>query len=96
MPDATNNPQYRIHAEQIQRSVSRLGYSGTLDAIAALLGVRVRQGTITADVYAVIPVMAKITDAFISLSEILVQITGHCQSELRSGLRIFGQSLGPG
>ncbi len=94
MPDATNNPQYRIHAEQIQRSVSRLGYSGTLDAIAALLGARVRQGTIIADVYAVIPVMAKITEASISLSENLVQITGRCHSELRSSLRVFGLSCG--
>lgn len=93
-PDAANNPQYKIYAEQIQRSVSRLGYLGTLDAIAALLGARVRQGTIGADVYAAIPVMTKITDASISFPEDIVQITGHCHPELRPGLRAFALAFG--
>ena len=38
--------------------------------------------------------MAKITEASISLSENLVQITNRCHSELRSGLRVFGLSCG--
>jgi hypothetical protein len=93
-PDAADNPQYKIFTEQIQRSLSRMGYAGTLDAIAVLLGARVRQGTISGDVYMSIPVMAKITHASISLSENLVQVTGHCHPELRKGLRAFGLSAG--
>jgi|ERR1022692_561838 hypothetical protein len=34
VPDASKNPQYRINAENIQRAVSKLGYSDVLDAMA--------------------------------------------------------------
>jgi hypothetical protein len=92
--DGTRNPQYRIFAEPIQRSVNILGYAGPLDAISALLGARIGAGTISSDIYVSVPVMAKIIGASISVAENHFHINGCCDPALRAGLRVFGYSLG--
>lgn len=61
--DASKTPQYRINGESIQRAVSRAGYSGVMDAITALLGIKVSQGFSGFDVFIAVPIMARITDA---------------------------------
>jgi len=55
------NPQYKINAESIQRAASKLEYSGTLDAMAGLLGIKIGQGTPGFDVFFTLPVVGKIT-----------------------------------
>ena len=92
-PDASKNPQYKINAESIQRAVSKLGYSGTLDAMVGLLGIKIGQGTPGFDVFVAVPVVAKITDAAVSPRDGLVKATGVCHSSLGS-LRVFGSSYG--
>lgn len=92
-PDASNNPQYKINAENIQRAVSKSGYSGTLDAIAGLVGIKISHGAPGFDVFVAVPVMAKITDAAIFPGDGLVEATGSCHPALGS-FRVFGSSYG--
>jgi len=94
VPDASRNPQYKIFTDSVQRSVNLLGYPGPLDAVNALLGARLSQGTISADIYACIPVMARITEVSLSPSEKIFEIKGCCHTLLARGLRAFGYSLG--
>jgi hypothetical protein len=91
--DASKNPQYKINAESIQRAVSKLGYSGTLDAMAGLLGIKIGQGTPGFDVFVAVPVVAKITDAAIFPRDGIVEATGVCHPSLGS-FRMFGSSYG--
>jgi hypothetical protein len=93
VPDASKNPQYRINAENIQRAVSKSGYSGTLDAMAGLLGIKISHGAPGFDVYVAVPVMAKVTDAAVFPRDGLVEATGSCHPALGS-FRVFGSSYG--
>ncbi len=93
VPDASKNPQYKINAENIQRAVSKTGYSGTLDAMAGLLGSKISHGAPGFDVYVAVPVMAKITGAAVFPSDGLVETGGSCHPALGS-FRVFGSSYG--
>jgi len=93
VPDAAKNPQYKINAEHIQRAVSKSGYSGTLDAMVGLLGIKINSGITGFDVYVAVPVMAKVTGAAVSPGEDLVEATGCCHPALGS-FRVFGSSYG--
>lgn len=91
--DGSKNPQYRMNAEHIQRAVSKSGYSGTLDAIVGLLGIKIGQGTPGFDVFIASPVMAKFSEASICPRDGLVEATGVCHPSLGS-FRVFGSSYG--
>src|SRR5581483_10976651 len=89
--DGANNPQYKIYAEYIQRSVSKRGYSGALEAIATLLGARVGHGNIGSDVCLATPVAAEFTHAETIMPESRITIFGRCHPDLGSGLRVFSR-----
>ncbi|MBZ5686709.1 MAG: hypothetical protein LAP86_16895 [Acidobacteriia bacterium] len=93
VPDASKNPQYRINAENIQRAVSKLGYSSVLDAMTELLGLKISQGLSGFDVFVAVPVMAKISEAVVCPSDGIVKATGLSHPALAS-FRLFGSFYG--
>jgi hypothetical protein len=91
--DGSKNPQYRINSESIQRAVSKAGYSGVLDAITALLGIKVSQGFSGFDVFIAVPIMARITDAVVHPGDCTVKVSATWQRSL-SSFQLFGSCYG--
>ena len=91
--DGSKNPQYRVNSESIQRAVSKVGYSGVLDAITALLGIKVSQGFSGFDIFIAVPIMAKITDAVVHPGDCTVRVSGTWQRAL-SSFQVFGSCYG--